>query len=92
MSNVNNPQEEDVVEKFRTAVYNGQTRLALEALVDIVDGILGILFPDEEQQQQQVEQVKVEEQKVAAVAVEDKPAAKKKAKETKEETLTVSAE
>ena len=86
MSNVNNPQEEDVVEKFRTAVYNGQTRLALESLVDIIDGILGILFPAEEQVQ--AEEPKVEE-KQQTTPIEEKPAAKKK---TKEETTTATAE
>lgn len=87
MSNVNNPQEEDVVEKFRTAVYNGQTRLALESLVDIIDGILGILFPAEEQVQ--VEEPKVEEKKQQTTPIEEKPTAKKK---TKEEVTTVTAE
>lgn len=51
MSDNNNIQENqiDIVQNFKTAVKNGQTRLALEFLVDIVDGILDmVLTPQEE--------------------------------------------
>jgi len=51
MSDNNNIQENqvDIVQNFKTAVKNGQTRLALEFLVDIVDGILDIVLTPQEE-------------------------------------------
>jgi hypothetical protein len=81
MSNVNNVEEQDILEKFRTAVRNGQTRLALEALVDVVDAIVEIIAPAEE--------VAQTEQPVENNLTEEKPVAKKKTKEDQSVTTTV---
>lgn len=77
MSDVNNVEEQDILEKFRTAVRNGQTRLALEALVDVIDAIVGIIAPSEDttEESQQVAQP------ASSEAVEEKPVTKKKTKE-----------
>lgn len=80
MSDNNNIQEDqvDIVQNFKTAVKNGQTRLALEFLVDIVDGILDIvLTPQEEapvenetkEQKQSTSKKKTKEQVVETQAV-----------------------
>jgi hypothetical protein len=39
--------EEDILQVFKRAVNNGQTRLALEALVDVIDAILDIIIDEE---------------------------------------------
>jgi len=77
MSDNNNIQENqvDIVQNFKTAVKNGQTRLALEFLVDIVDGILDIVLTPQEEAPVQNE---TKEQK--------QPTSKKKAKEQVTET------
>lgn len=81
MSDVNNVEEQDILEKFRTAVRNGQTRLALESLVDVIDAIVEIIAPsDEPIQDQQPEQKTTETQ-----VVEEKPSSKKKQKDSKED-------
>ena len=86
-------QEENAIDGFRVAVNNGQTRLALEVLVTIVDAfaeILSLMMDDEqevvapavievEQNVKEVKPVEIEEAK----AVAKKPA-------SKEETTTVS--
>lgn len=83
MSDVNQVEEQDILEKFRTAVRNGQTRLALEALVDVVDAIVEIIAPSEEASQV--------EQPVQPEVVEEKPAVKKKTKESKEDQSVITA-
>jgi len=77
MSDNNNIQENqvDIVQNFKTAVKNGQTRLALEFLVDIVDGILDIVLTPQEEAPVQNE---TKEQKQST--------SKKKAKEQVTET------
>lgn len=77
MSDNNNIQENqiDIVQNFKTAVKNGQTRLALEFLVDIVDGILDIILTPQEEAPVQNE---TKEQKQST--------SKKKAKEQVTET------
>lgn len=39
--------EEDILQVFKRAVNNGQTRLALEALVEVIDAILDIIIVEE---------------------------------------------
>jgi hypothetical protein len=84
--------EEDSLQVFRRAVNNGQTRLALEALVDVIDAIVEILTPDEEEQEQDHVEIK---QPAATVEIKEEkletPAApvtstKKKTKETTTDT------
>lgn len=100
--------EEDAVEGFRQAVNNGQIRLALQILVDIVDvfeGFIAAMVEDEEGEEpetieQKVEATKkVEEttQKVEESSEEEKqlePAKKTAPKKaaTKEEEIKNSAE
>ena len=81
MSDVNNVEGQDILEKFRTAVRNGQTRLALESLVDVIDAIVEIITPpDESVQDQQPEQKTTETQTLV-----EKPSSKKKQKDNKED-------
>lgn len=91
-------QEENAIDGFRIAVNNGQTRLALEVLVTIVDSfaeILGLMMQDDEDEEVvvvaptvvEVEE-KVEEIKPIEVEEAKKPVAKKSV--SKEETTTVS--
>jgi len=79
MSNVSSVEEQDILEKFRTAVRNGQTRLALESLVDIIDTIVEIITPSEEQNEQPAQQLPQDQ------AAQEKPASKKKQKDVKED-------
>lgn len=75
----NNVEDKDILEIFKTAVRNGQTRLALEALVDVIDAIVEIIAPPEEQEPA-VEQ-KQEQPQAVEQPKEEKPSSKKKAKE-----------
>lgn len=87
--------EADALDVFRKAVNNGQTRLALEALVDVIDSIIDFLTSDPEEQN--VEQptpqvvassvIEVKEEKVESLSVENSAPVKKK---TKEATTSVS--
>ena len=90
-------QEENAIDGFRIAVNNGQTRLALEVLVTIVDAfaeILGLMMQDEDEEVVVVAptvvevEEKVEEIKPIEVEEAKKPVAKKPV--SKEETTTVS--
>jgi len=86
--------EEDALQVFRRAVNNGQTRLALEALVDVIDAIVEILTDDSEEESADVEEpkkievkasvnsVEIKEEKTEAPVAEAPAAPKKKAKET----------
>lgn len=85
--------EEDALQVFRRAVNNGQTRLALEALVDVIDAIIEVLTDDSqeesviEKEPKRVEvtlpepSVEIKEEKTEPVAA-SAPASKKKTKET----------
>jgi hypothetical protein len=86
-------REEDAVEGFREAVENGQVRLALQILVDVVDGMMEIfnMALGEEEENESQEQPSIEAPKNAepieeAVQVEEKKAPAKKAPVVKEET------
>jgi hypothetical protein len=88
-------QEENAIDGFRVAVNNGQTRLALEILVNIIDTFADIFSAmmqddDEEVVAPAVVEVekKVEEIKPVEVQEAKKPAAKSNA--SKEEVTTVS--
>jgi hypothetical protein len=88
-------QEENAIDGFRVAVNNGQTRLALEILVNIIDtfaDIFSAMMQDDEEEVVtpavvEVEK-KVEEIKPVEVQEAKKPAAKANA--SKEEVTTVS--
>jgi hypothetical protein len=91
-------QEENAIDGFRVAVNNGQTRLALEILVSIVDAfaeILSLMMQGDDEEEViivaptvvEVEQ-KVEEIKQVEIEEAKKPVAKKLT--SKEETTTVS--
>jgi hypothetical protein len=91
-------REEDAVKGFEIAVGNGQSRMALTILVDIINGFMDIFnsFEDGlEEEDSEVEAVAVEEPKLQKQAVVDepseeevkpvaKPAAKKETKTTEE--------
>jgi len=79
MSNVSSVEEQDILEKFRTAVRNGQTRLALESLVDIIDTIVEVITPPEEQNEQPTQQP------LQNQPMQEKPVSKKKQKDVKED-------
>jgi len=86
-------REEDAVEGFREAVENGQVRLALQILVDVVDGMMEIFNmalgeeeENESQEQPSIEAPKNVEPIEEAVQVEEKKAPAKKAPVVKEET------
>jgi hypothetical protein len=91
-------QEENAIDGFRVAVNNGQTRLALEVLVTIVDAfaeILSLMMQDDEDEEIVIVaptvvevQEKIEEIKPVEVQEAKKPAAKANA--SKEEVTTVS--
>lgn len=85
----------DALEVFKKAVNNGQTRLALEALVDVIDSIIDFLMsePEEEEEEEAVEQkasvtpsisvntVEIKEENTQVVNSEVGTTAKKKIKE-----------
>jgi hypothetical protein len=89
-------QEENAIDGFRVAVNNGQTRLALEILVDIIDtfaDIFSAMMQEDDEEEVATPAVvevekKVEEIKLAEVQEAKKPAAKASA--SKEEVTTVS--
>jgi hypothetical protein len=81
--------EADALLVFRKAVSNGQTRLALEALVDVIDSIVEFLTsePEEESAEQiapavKVNAVEIKEEKIEPTTVEASTPAKKSVKET----------
>jgi len=89
-------QEENAIDGFRIAVNNGQTRLALEILVNIIDtfaDIFSAMMQDDDDEEVVAPAVvevekKVEEIKPVEVQEAKKPAAKASA--SKEEVTTVS--
>jgi hypothetical protein len=88
-------REEDAVEGFREAVENGQVRLALQILVDIVDAFVDIFEAvtegeDEEEVQQEVTKEVVAEKIEQEQPVEKiEPAPKKTVKQEKPDTQEV---
>ena len=88
-------QQENAIDGFRVAVNNGQTRLALEILVSIVDTFADIFSAMMQDDDEEViapavieVQEKVEDIKPAGIQETKKPAAKTSA--SKEEATTVS--
>jgi hypothetical protein len=89
-------QEENAIDGFRVAVNNGQTRLALEILVSIVDtfaDIFSVMMQDDDEEEVGTPAVievqeKVEDIKPAGIQETKKSAAKTGA--SKEEATTVS--
>lgn len=97
--------KEDAVEGFKVAVENGQTRLALQVLVDIIDGMMEIFdyAMEEVSEDDIVVEVPVaisapaQEQKVietvevveAVEKVEDKKVSPKKTAEVKEDSKQI---
>ena len=83
----------DALEVFKKAVNNGQTRLALEALVDVIDSIIDFLMSEPEEEEEAVEQkpsvtssinvntVEIKEENTQVVNSEVGTTAKKKIKE-----------
>jgi hypothetical protein len=84
--------EADALLVFRKAVSNGQTRLALEALVDVIDSIVEFLTsePEEETTEEvvpvtpaiNVNAVEIKEEKIESTTVGTSAPAKKSVKET----------
>jgi hypothetical protein len=85
MLDTNTVEEQDILENFRTAVRNGQTRLALEALVDVIDAIVEIITPSEDTTEKPQQTAQPVENKVD----EEKPTTKKRIKESQSATETV---
>jgi len=90
-------REEDAVKGFEIAVGNGQTRMALTILVDVINGMMDIFnsVEDELEEEEVTAAVVVEEPKLQKqVAVDEplqeevqpvtKPVAKKETKTTEE--------
>lgn len=69
------------LDNFRLAVYNGQTRLALENLVPVIDMIIDVLSSEEESEKEEV--VKQPQENISEKE-EIKVSATKKASEPKE--------
>jgi hypothetical protein len=76
--NTSQNPEEDILEVFKRAVSNGQTRLALEALVDVIDAIVEIIIPDEEEQEEVVAQPTIEAPKGVEIKEQEKPKSEEK--------------
>lgn len=84
--------EADALVVFKKAVSNGQTRLALEALVDVIDSIVEFLTsePEEETAEQvipvapvvNVNAVEIKEEKIELASAETATPSKKSVKET----------
>lgn len=79
--------QEDSYSVFKKAVNNGQTRLALEALVDVIDAIIDTLTGEEdfEEQKPMVESTILEPQEKVEEKIET-PIAKKKTKDSSAST------
>ena len=87
-------REEDAVEGFREAVENGQVRLALQILVDIVEAFVDIFEAvtegeDEEEVQQEVAKEVAKEVVAEQPAEKVEPAPKKTVKQEKTDTQEV---
>ena len=90
-------REEDAVKGFEIAVGNGQSRMALTILVDVINGMMDIfnsvedeLIEEEEEEAVAVEEPKLQKQTVVNETPEEetlpvaKPVAKKETKTTEE--------
>lgn len=79
----NNAEDRDILGIFKTAVYNGQTRLALEALVEVIDAIVEIIAPAEEipETENTPTIVSPMQNPITEQPREEKPSSKKKVKE-----------
>lgn len=95
MEQINQNEELDfnnVLDEFRTAVFNGQVRLALEYLVTIVDVFVDVLSSeDEEKSTVQAEPeikdlLKKEDKRQEPLLSEEKPAPKKTVEKAAEKT------
>ena len=88
-------REEDAVEGFREAVENGQVRLALQILVDIVDAFVDIFEAvtegegEEEVQQEVTKEVVAEKIEQEQPVEKIEPAPKKTVKQEKPDTQEV---
>lgn len=80
---------DDAVEGFRLAVQNGQTRLALQVLVDVIDGIMEIFDSALVEEEETEEEVQVEANKTSVAEPEKNEVVDTKKNETKK---TVKAE
>lgn len=82
---------EDAVEGFKLAVENGQVRLALQVLTDVIDGMMEMFnMAFEEVEEEKEAEVKQEEKQPTAekAVVEEKEVAVKKPAAKKEEAKT----
>lgn len=89
-------REEDAVKGFEIAVGNGQTRMALTILVDVINGMMNIFNSVEDELEEEVaaavvvEEPKLQKQVVVNEPLEEevqlvvKPVAKKETKTTEE--------
>ena len=89
-------REEDAVKGFEIAVGNGQTRMALTILVDVINGMMDIFNSVEDELEEEVaaavvvEEPKLQKQVVVNEPLEEevqlvvKPVAKKETKTTEE--------
>jgi hypothetical protein len=89
-------REEDAVKGFEIAVGNGQTRMALTILVDVINGMMDIFNSVEDELEEEettpvaVQEPKLQKQIVVDEALEEevkpvaKPVAKKETKTTEE--------
>lgn len=80
--NTSQNPEEDILEVFKRAVGNGQTRLALEALVDVIDAIIEIILPNEEEQEETMQPI-VETPKNVEIKEQEKPKSEEKQVQSK---------
>jgi|GEM_PF-3343982 len=81
-------REEDAIQGFKSAVENGQVRLALQILADVIDGMMemfNIVFEDSEEETKKLTPVVVEKNIKAEKFVEEKETAAKKPAIKKEE-------
>lgn len=85
--------EEDAVEGFRTAVTNGQVRLALQIMTEIVDAFMemfnAMLIDDEDNL---IDNVQQEVSAVPAATIENKIATEETVKEVAKKTAKVKSE
>ncbi len=85
MVNQNNKEDNDffkALEEFRTAVDNGQIRLAMMNLVIVIDEIVEVLSQEEEEQKEESIPAPVVAQPKPAVEEEKAPAPKAEKKAT----------
>lgn len=81
--------EENAVTGFEMAVKNGQSRLALEILVDIVNGMMEVfnIIMDDETEEETAKEVEIQE--TESVKKDKKPAEKKTEPKTEEKPVAL---